>query len=80
MKKFAIAALATLVATVSLSTVAEAGWRRHHGWNGHHHGHYNRFIYRAPRVVVYNDYCFVKKVKHYDDYGNVYVKRVRICG
>jgi hypothetical protein len=81
MKKLALAALAALVATVSLSSVAEAGWRyRHNGWhNGWHHGYWG-----GPRIVIrpayYADnYCFVKKVRHYDDYGNVYVKRVRIC-
>ena len=80
MKKFAIAALAAIVATVSLSSVAEAGWRyRNSGWHG---GVYfaPRVIIRPARVVVYNDYCFVKKFKRYDAYGNVYVRRVRVCG
>jgi hypothetical protein len=79
MKKFVIGTLAALVATVSLSTVAEAGWRRHHGWHGHRH-HY----WGGPRIVIrpayyYGGYCFVEKVKRYDDWGNVYIKRVRIC-
>jgi hypothetical protein len=78
MKKFVIAAIAAVVATVSLSSVAEAGWRRHHGWYGHH-GYWG-----GPRIVirpvVYDDYCFVRKVKRYDRYGNLYVKRVRVCG
>ena len=81
MKKFAIAALAALVATVSLSSVAEAGRRwRHHGWHhGWHHGYWG-----GPRIIIrpayYDDYCFVKKVRHHDRWGNVYIKRVRICG
>lgn len=37
MKKLVIAATAALVATVSLSSIAEAGWRRHHNWDGYHH-------------------------------------------
>lgn len=78
MKKYIIAAVTAVVATVSLSTVAEAGWRRHHGWHGYHHGHF-----WGPRIVispvVYDDYCFVKKVRRYDDWGNLYIKRVRIC-
>jgi hypothetical protein len=78
MKKYIIAAVAAVVATVSLSSVAEAGWRRHHGWYGHHH------YWGGPRIVIrpayYNDYCFIKKVRRYDDWGNVYIKRVRICG
>jgi hypothetical protein len=78
MKKFIIAATAALVATVSMAASAEAGWKwkhkhHHHGWKRHHWG-----------VVVVNpgyhgDYCFVKKVKRYDDWGNVYIKKVRIC-
>ncbi|MBL0374990.1 hypothetical protein JJB09_23530 [Rhizobium sp. KVB221] len=77
MKKFVIAALAAAVATVSLSSVAEAGWRRYHGW---HNGYWGgaRIVIR-PRVVYYGDYCFVKKVRRYDDWGNVYIKRVRVC-
>lgn len=78
MKKFIIATVAAVVATVSLSSVAEAGWRRHHGWHGYHHGHF-----WGPRIVirpvVYDDYCFIKKVRRYDDWGNLYIKRVRIC-
>ena len=79
MKKLIIAAVTAIVATVSLSSAAEAGWRRHHGWYGHHH---NRFW--GPRIVirpvVYNDYCFVKKVRRYDAWGNLYIKRVNVCG
>ncbi|MDB5550354.1 MAG: hypothetical protein JWL86_3704, partial [Rhizobium sp.] len=32
----------------------------------------------SPRYD-YDDYCFVKKVKRYDDWGNVYIRKVRIC-
>jgi len=74
MQKFIIGSLAALVATISLASTADAGWRhRHHGWHNRHHW---GVVVVAPR---YNDYCFVKKVKRYDDWGNVYVKRVRIC-
>jgi hypothetical protein len=79
MKKFAIAALTAVVATVSLSSVAEAGWRwkHRHGFHGHHHF--------GPRIVIrpaayYGDYCFIKKVRRYDDWGNMYIRRVRVCG
>jgi hypothetical protein len=79
MKKFAIAAITAIVATVSLSSVAEAGWRhRHNGWHGNVF-FAPRIVVRPARYVVYNDYCFVKKVRHYDDYGNVWFNRVRVC-
>ena len=77
MKKFILGATAAIVATVSLASAAEAGWKykhKHHHWKKHHWG----VVVVAPRYV-YNDYCFVKKVKRYDDWGNVYIKRVRIC-
>jgi hypothetical protein len=77
-KNIVIGACAAIVATVSLASVAEAGWKykhRHHGWK--HRNHWGVVVV-APRY--YGDYCFVKKVRRYDDWGNVYVKRVRICG
>ena len=78
MKKFIIAATAALVATVSMAATAEAGWKfkhkHHHHWKRHHWG----VVVVGPRYV-YDDYCFVKKVKHYDDWGNVYIRKVRIC-
>jgi hypothetical protein len=78
MKKFIIGSLAALVATVSLASVAEAGWKykhgHRHGWHNRHHGHHKFY----PSYYG-GDYCFVKKIKRYDDWGNVYIKRVRIC-
>ena len=79
MKKFIIGATAALIATVSLASTAEAGWKwkygHNNGWKKNHHGH-NIKIYSPG----YNDYCFVKKIKKYDDWGNVYIKKVRVCG
>jgi hypothetical protein len=76
MKKLILGTLAALIATASLSSVAEAGWR-HHGWRGHW-GYWG-----GPRIVIrpayYNNYCFVKKIREYDDYGNLYIRRVRVC-
>jgi hypothetical protein len=84
MKKFAIAAITAIVATVTLSSAAEAGWRwrhHHHGWHHrHHHGHW----WGGPRIVIrpayYDDYCFTRKVVRHDRWGNVYIKRIRVCG
>jgi hypothetical protein len=82
MKKLILGAVAAVAATVSLSSVAEAGWKwNHHHWhNGWHHG-----FWGGPRIVIRPayyaaDYCFVKKVRAYDDFGNMYIRRVRVCG
>ncbi|MBX9457400.1 MAG: hypothetical protein KL863_16060 [Rhizobium sp.] len=81
MKKFIIGATAALIATVSMAASAEAGWKNwkhgnNHGWKWKH-GHHNSIKIYSPG---YNDYCFVKKIKKYDDWGNVYIKKVRVCG
>jgi Ni/Co efflux regulator RcnB len=51
-------------------------WRHHHGWR--HDGWRG-----GPRVIIrpgfYEPYCFIKKVRRYDDWGNVYIKRIRVC-
>ena len=44
-------------------------WRNRDGWRDHH----------RPRWVYRDDFCFVKKIRRYDDWGTVYIKRVRIC-
>lgn len=81
MKKLIIGATAALVATVSLAASAEAGWKwkhgHHNGWKWKH-GHHNSIKIVSPDY--YGDYCFVKKIKKYDDWGNVYIKKVRVCG
>lgn len=51
-------------------------WRWRGGRRDHWRPNYNpRFVFRYDRA----DYCFVKKVRRYDDWGNVYIKRVRVC-
>jgi Ni/Co efflux regulator RcnB len=58
--------------------------RHDNDWrHGHRHDNWRRHHNHGPRIVFRShfrdDYCFVKKVRRYDDWGNVYVKRVRIC-
>ena len=82
MKKFIIAASAALVATVSMAATAEAGWKwKHHGWNHgwHHHNHWGVVVVN-PGYDDDDDYCYVRKTKSYDDWGNVYIRKVRVCG
>lgn len=63
---------------------ARRDWDRDGGnWRRHHDRDHWRWRYdRGPRVVFrYDspDYCFVKKIRVYDDWGNLYIKRVRVC-
>jgi Ni/Co efflux regulator RcnB len=52
-------------------------WRRHGHRDHWRHHHNRRHVYRYDRYD--RDFCFVKKIRRYDDWGNVYIKRVRIC-
>ena len=77
MKKFIIAATATIVATVSMAATAEAGWRwkhRHHGWHHRHHLGVvvGPRVWIGPRVVI-GAGCVVKK--KINRYGEVVRKR-----
>jgi len=71
MKKFAIAALAAIAAAVSFSGAAQASWCDD-GYSTYHTASYRHHDYD-------DDYCYVKKVVYYDDYGYRHYKRVRIC-
>lgn len=84
MKKFIIAGVAALVATVSFASTANAdvvvkyrnGWHRPHGAVVVVRPRAR--VYIAPRVV-YRDNCFTKKVRRVNNHGNVIIKRVRVC-
>lgn len=81
MKNYIIGAAAALIATVSLASAAEAGWKwKHKHHHGHHHGHHWKHKIWIGGGHHYGDYCFIKKIKRYDDWGNVYIKKVRVCG
>ena len=84
MKKFVIAGIAALVGAASFASTASADvvLKYRNGW--HHH---NRAVvivrprarvYIAPRVV-YRDDCFTRKVRRVNGWGEVVIKRVRVC-
>ncbi|MEI2302490.1 hypothetical protein [Ensifer sp. MJa1] len=84
MRKIIIAAAVAVTAAISFAAPSQAGsitigfgnGYYGHGWNGHVGyvgGYYgNSYYYDEP-------YCFIKKVKRYDHYGNLYFKKIRIC-
>ena len=75
MKTMIIGAAAALIATVSLASTAEAGWK----WKKHHHRHWHHKHHHGIHVYKPRHYCFIKKVRRYDDWGNMYIKRIRVC-
>jgi len=70
MNKIAFAAVAVIAVSASLSTAAKAEYCDD-GYS------YNRVSYR--HYDYERDYCYVKKVVYYDDYGYRHYKRVRVC-
>ena len=65
MRKFIIAAAVATTAALSLAAPSQAGY-----YGGHNNGYYGGH---------YQSYCFVKKVRFYDYYGNLRFKRIRVC-
>ena len=80
MKKFILAALVTVTAALSFAAPSQAGGRYwHHGHRWHGGPGYGLVFNVGPTYVDDEDYCYSKKVRKYDRYGNLYVKRVTIC-
>ena len=88
MRKIMLSAVVATVAALSFAAPSQAGGLsvgfgfghgHGHGWgHGHGHGWGN-----GGYVTVYDDYgydCYWKKVKHYDKWGNLVVKKVKVCG
>ena len=80
MNKIILASTAAIIATLGFASASEAGWRHHN----RHFGHFNLVIDAGPRYVV-DDYgydggdCYVKKSKRYNRYGELVIRKVRIC-
>lgn len=82
MRKILLSAVVATVAALSFAAPSQAGglsigFGFGDGWGHGHHGWGH-----GAHVRVYDDYdydCFWKKVKRYDKWGNLVIKRVRIC-
>ena len=79
MTKIILASTAAIIATLSLATTSEAGWRHRN-----HFGAFNVVIDAGPRYVV-DDYgydepdCYIRKTKRYNKYGELVIKKVQVC-
>jgi hypothetical protein len=93
MKKLVIGAVAAVIAAMSFASTASAGQVvlkykdgfRHHNRavvvvrpRAHVVVRPRARVYIAPRVV-YRDACWTKKTRRVNQWGNVVVKRVRVC-
>lgn len=85
MKKLIIGAVAAVIAATAFASTASADVvvKYKNGYRHHHHRPVvvvrpRARVYIAPRVVYRND-CWTKRVKRVNQWGNVVVKRVRVC-
>jgi hypothetical protein len=91
MRKFILSAVIAVTAAVSFAAPSQAGGFSFGFGNGdgyvtvggydHGHGHHN---YGHHKKHYYNDYgyeptCYIKKIKKWDQWGNVYFKKIKIC-
>jgi hypothetical protein len=51
-------------------------WRHGHHRRHWRHHHRHRFVFRDDYD---NDYCFVQRVRRYDEWGNMYIRRIQVC-
>jgi hypothetical protein len=83
MKKLLIGGIAAIMATTAFASTASADVvvKYRNGWHRPHHPvvvvRPRARVWVAPRVV-YRD-CFMKRVKRVNNWGEVVVKRVRVC-
>ncbi|WP_421579913.1 hypothetical protein [Shinella sp. M31] len=77
MRKFLLSAVIATLAAVSFAAPSQAGgfyvgFGGHHGWGGHHGGY-------VSHDYGHRRHCFWKKIKRYDYWGNLVIKRVKVC-
>ena len=77
MRKFIVSATVALVAAVSFAAPSQAGGLYidiggGHGWGGHHHGYVSDYY-------GHHRHCHWKKIKRYNKWGELVIKRVKVC-
>jgi len=77
MTKIILASTAAIIATLSFTTVSEAGWR--------HRNHFglNIVVDAGPRYVVRDYYdapdCYWVRKEKINRYGELVIKKVQVC-
>lgn len=75
MRKIMLSAILATVAALSFAAPSQAGGFSIGFGFGHGWGH-------GAHVTISDDYgydCFWKKVKRYDKWGNLVIKKIRVC-
>lgn len=81
MRKLIISAALAAVAAVSFAAPSQAGGYGHHRHGGFSVTFYNAGYYGGGYYGggYYEPSCYIKKVKRWDQWGNVYFRRIKIC-
>ncbi len=85
MRKAIISAVVAAIAAISFAAPSQAGgFSIGVGGYGHHHhggnfsvGFYDNGYYGGN--YYYEPACFTKKVKVYDKWGNLKIKKIKVC-
>ncbi len=86
MRKFILSAVVAVTTAVSFAAPSQAGGYDngygHHNYGHHNYGynkhHYNN-DYGYESDYGYEPVCYIKKIKKWDQWGNVYFKKIKIC-
>ena len=84
MKKLIIGGIAAIMAATAFASTASADvvFKYRNGWHRPHGAVVvvapRPRVWVAPRVVVRDD-CYTKKLRRVNNWGEVVVKRVRVC-
>lgn len=86
MRKLIIASIVAAGAALSFAAPSEAGGYYGGGYNDGYHGggygqvdHYYGHKRHYYKKTYYEPNCWIKKIRKYDYYGNLVVKRIRVC-
>ena len=87
MRKIIMSAVIATVAAVSFAAPSQAGGFSFGfgngdgyvtiGGYGHGHGYHKKHYYEDD--YGYEPSCYIKKVKKWDKWGNLHIKKVKIC-
>ena len=83
MRKFIMSAAVATIAVLSFAAPSQAGGFSigfGHGHHGHGYGHFGFSVHDGGYYGgYYEPSCYIKKVKKWDKWGNLHVKKIKVC-